>query len=129
MKALSVKQPWANLIANGTKTIETRTWTTPYRGPLLIVSSKFPNIPPTGSAVAIVDLVDCRRMTRIDRNAACCEIYPNAFSWVLENVLQIKPFPVSGALGIFECSIDRVQLEVIAPKKSWRYDVYRELSR
>lgn len=40
MKALNVKQPWAWLIASGKKTIETRTWSTKYRGPILIVSSK-----------------------------------------------------------------------------------------
>jgi len=39
MKALSVKQPWANKIASGEKTIEVRTWYTHYRGPLLIVLS------------------------------------------------------------------------------------------
>ncbi len=36
MKALSIKQPWAHYIASGQKTIETRTWETKYRGPLLI---------------------------------------------------------------------------------------------
>ncbi len=46
MKALSAKQPWANLIAAGEKTIETRTWATRYRGPLLIVSSRRPRIEP-----------------------------------------------------------------------------------
>ena len=113
MRALSVKQPWANLIASGSKTIETRTWATSYRGPLLIVSSKRPNIPPAGSAVAIVQLVDCRRMTRADEAAACCDIYPNAVSWVLENVRRIRPFPVKGALGVFDCPVDQARLEVI----------------
>lgn len=42
MKALSVKQPWAALIASGQKTIETRTWPTKYRGALLICSSAKP---------------------------------------------------------------------------------------
>ena len=42
MRALSVKQPWASLIASGQKTIETRTWRTDYRGDLLIVSSRQP---------------------------------------------------------------------------------------
>lgn len=46
MKALSVKQPWANMIASGEKTIETRTWMTGYRGQVLIVSSKQPRIEP-----------------------------------------------------------------------------------
>jgi len=31
MKTLTVRQPWANLIASGRKTIETRTWSTNYR--------------------------------------------------------------------------------------------------
>lgn len=40
MKALSVKQPWASLIDDGTKTIETRKWSTRYRGDLLICASQ-----------------------------------------------------------------------------------------
>jgi len=35
-KALSIRQPWAHLIVAGIKQIENRTWTTRYRGPLLI---------------------------------------------------------------------------------------------
>ena len=113
MKALSVKQPWANLIASGRKTIETRTWTTTYRGSLLIVSSKRPNISPAGSAVAVVELVDCRRMTKADEAAACCAVYPNAVSWVMEDIRRVRPFPVKGALGVFDCPIDQARLEII----------------
>jgi hypothetical protein len=40
MQALSIKQPWATLIAQGYKKIENRTWVTSYRGPLLIHASK-----------------------------------------------------------------------------------------
>lgn len=36
MKALSLWQPWASAIALGAKTIETRHWKTPYRGPIAI---------------------------------------------------------------------------------------------
>lgn len=36
IKALTVYQPWASLIALGEKTIETRGWYTKYRGPLAI---------------------------------------------------------------------------------------------
>ena len=36
MKALTVRQPWASLIALGVKRIETRSWRTSYRGPLAI---------------------------------------------------------------------------------------------
>lgn len=36
MRALTIRQPWASLIATGAKTIETRPWRTDYRGPVLI---------------------------------------------------------------------------------------------
>ncbi len=39
MKALSIRQPWAWLVAAGIKDIENRTWRTSYRGPLLIHAS------------------------------------------------------------------------------------------
>lgn len=102
MMALSIKQPWANLIASGKKTIETRVWETDYRGPLLIVSSKTPAIAPAGCALAIAELIDCRPMTKRDEVAAQCEIYPNAFAWVLTDIRPITPFPVKGRLGLYE---------------------------
>lgn len=40
MKALSLTQPWATLIAIGAKCIETRSWGTAFRGPLAIHASK-----------------------------------------------------------------------------------------
>jgi hypothetical protein len=110
MKALSVKQPWANLIASGEKTIETRTWATDYRGELLIVSSRKPPIEPAGHAVAVATVIDCRRMTKADEAAARCRVYPGAYSWVLANVQRIKPFPVKGQLGIFEVKIPAASL-------------------
>ncbi len=52
MKVLSLLQPWATLVVMGVKQIETRAWSTAYRGPLLIHASKgkageiFANEPP-----------------------------------------------------------------------------------
>lgn len=40
MKAISIWQPWATLIAIGAKRMETRSWSTTYRGPLAIHASK-----------------------------------------------------------------------------------------
>lgn len=40
MKALTLWQPWATLIAIGAKCIETRSWLTHYRGPLAIHAAK-----------------------------------------------------------------------------------------
>lgn len=89
MKALSLLQPWASLIAVGAKKIETRSWSTKYRGPLAIHASKkltedqrllclsepfystLTNIGisvinfnfPLGAVVSTCNLVDCIKMT------------------------------------------------------------------
>lgn len=43
MKALSIKNPWASLIAAGLKPREIRSWRTHYRGPVLVCSSLKPD--------------------------------------------------------------------------------------
>lgn len=44
MRVLSIRQPWATLIVLGIKNVENRTWTTNYRGVVLIhASSTSPN--------------------------------------------------------------------------------------
>ena len=40
MKVITVKQPWASLIAEGYKKYEFRTWNTKYRGDILIHAGK-----------------------------------------------------------------------------------------
>jgi hypothetical protein len=40
MKAITLTQPWATLVAIGAKKIETRSWNTNYRGPLAIHAAK-----------------------------------------------------------------------------------------
>jgi hypothetical protein len=39
MKALCVRQPWADLLASGSKRFETRSWSTEHRGQLAILAS------------------------------------------------------------------------------------------
>ncbi len=39
-KGISLKQPWASLVAMRLKRFETRSWRTNYRGPLVVCSSK-----------------------------------------------------------------------------------------
>ncbi len=100
--AISVRQPWASLIAEGKKTIETRTRRTLYRGPLLIVASARPKgLGPVGCAMAMVDVVDCRPMTAADEPAACCPVYKGAWAWVLANVRPVPPTAVKGRLGVY----------------------------
>jgi hypothetical protein len=106
MKAISLTQPWASMIASSQKTIETRTWSTNYRGDLLICSSKKPRIEPAGFALCIVELYDCRLMRIEDQESACCSIYQGAYSWFLRNIRKLlNPFPVKGALSIYEVDI------------------------
>jgi len=103
MKALSVKQPWANMIARGEKTIELRSWGTRHRGDLLICSSKQPYIEPAGCILAIVNLVNCRRATQADEEKACSIVWLNVdFAWVFEDIRRIAPFPIKGAQGLFD---------------------------
>lgn len=54
MKALTLTQPWATLVAIGAKTVETRSWKTPYRGPLAIHAAK--GLGPVGGAKGLMAL-------------------------------------------------------------------------
>lgn len=88
MKAISLLQPWATLVAVGAKRLETRSWSTPYRGRIAIHASKgfgpvyrflageepfrsalaaggyqSPGELPRGAVVALATLVDCIPVT------------------------------------------------------------------
>ena len=104
--ALSLKQPWLNYIRDGKKTIETRKWSTTYRGELLLCASKKPAIEPYGCAVLLVDLVDVRPMTDADWPAAYIDPYPRAYGWHLANIRRVNPVPVKGMLNIFTVDLD-----------------------
>lgn len=104
MKALSVRQPWAEKILRGEKTIEVRSWTTRYRGPLLICAAakKCDNLP-TGVAVCVARLSDVRPIATTDHAAACCAVDPlREFAWVLTDVRPVDAVPIKGKLGLFE---------------------------
>ena len=121
MKTLSIKQPFASLILEGKKTIETRTWKTDYRGPLLICAGKtlhqgfvfdggYKAAPQysisagyqLGVILCVVDLVDCQPMQVADNKEACCSWRPDLWAWKLENVRPVQPSPIRGRLRLFE---------------------------
>ncbi len=111
MKALSLRQPWASLIADGRKTIETRTWRTRYRGPLAIHASARPYADlPTGGIVAVAWLYGCRPMEEADEDAACIALYKGAHAWLLANVEPVALIPCKGMLGLWTPPTDIVQL-------------------
>lgn len=116
MKALVVKQPWASLIADGTKTMEVRSWRTNYRGPLVIIAaarslprSQTParwleerDTAPCGVVVCVVDVADCiagkaahaSRTGGLDPTGQYC--------WVLANARPVRPVKAKGQLGIWD---------------------------
>lgn len=115
MKALSVKQPWANALVEGAKTIEVRSWTTPHRGPLLICASSSPkNVfwqdPDTkekflfyaGCIIGIVDLIECRPMTKADEDAALSDYQAGTYAWVTKPIAFCRPDPILGKLHLYE---------------------------
>ena len=110
MKAISLKEPWASLIASEEKTIETRVWCTRYRGPLLIVGSPKPARVFAGRAACILDVLDCREMTAEDEKAACSMCYPRAKAWMLGNLRLVKPVKLKGQLGVYEVDDDLIEL-------------------
>lgn len=118
MKALTVKQPWAELIASGKKPLETRTWSTSYRGRLAIHAGKEADEDapawnpsdarlPRGTIVAIAELVDCRPMTPADEEAACCSYVEGKYVFVLEAVRRLPPpgIPAKGKLGLWDTNL------------------------
>jgi hypothetical protein len=117
--ALSVHQPWGELIARGRKTIETRTWATRYRGPLVICSTRLEPDPqlcdaflmpaaslPLKATICLVRLVGCEPMTRHHERAACCEGFPGAVAWIMEEPVRIaEPFAFRGQPGLFRVDV------------------------
>lgn len=91
MKALSLMQPWATLIARDLKRIETRSWRSAYRGPLAIHASK------TFPAWA----EDCARNSAVFRNALGWPDYPGTLTqeWLDEIAEDLKALPLGAIVA------------------------------
>ena len=110
IKAISLHQPWASMIQQGSKNIETRTWYTDHRGDLLICSTLSPEIVgfKCGYALCIVNLKNCRPMILSDEAGARCEYRADLklFAWVLTDLREIMPFRVRGHQRLFDVEIE-----------------------
>lgn len=124
MKALTICQPYAELIARGDKPIENRSWPTRYRGPLLIHAGKSRdwlgdddeeaalyavNVLeiPFGAIVAAADLVACLHIQQAWpvhwRHLQAHEHANGPWCWVLENVRRApRAVPWKGAQGLWD---------------------------
>lgn len=106
MKALSIHPAYAMLIVSGLKTVECRSWTTNYRGDILICSTakKMHDTIPS-HALGIVTLADVAPFTKNHLEAACmrpADYQKGLYAWILENPRLIKPIPVKGKLSLWE---------------------------
>lgn len=118
MKALSVKQPWAELLVSGRKTIEIRTWRTNHRGPVLIhASAKMDDVGfdlkdmPLGCLVGVMYLTDCVVYKNYVSFKSDYSKHLNDPSWYDDrqkgfHLLLLKrfvsPVPCKGSLGFWE---------------------------
>ena len=111
MKALTIAQPYADLIARGEKVIENRTWFTPYRGPLVIHAGKSKEWLESdddrqglvfGAVVAVADLYDCRRVEDLPPALMDNEHANGPWCWLLRNIRRVTPpIPHRGAQGLW----------------------------
>ena len=128
MKVITIKQPWATLIAKGYKEYEFRTWKTKYRGDILIHAGKqidkdalkrFPSYNldyPTGKIIAKAKLTDCLEVNDAFRKNIIPKnplVYNgikdtswNGYAFKLENVEEIKPININGKLSLWDYDID-----------------------
>lgn len=127
MKVLSLTEPYATIIKEGKKTMETRNWKTNYRGKLYIhaSSTKIPkkyrenkdlmnlvdiNNLNYGHIVCSCELIDCVKMTdefiekvKLNNEEYISGIYArDRYAWILKNIeILDKPIKAKGHLGIW----------------------------
>lgn len=129
MKVITIKQPFASLIAEGLKKYEFRTWKTNYRGDILIhagksidkkAMEKFRHLElsyPTGCIVAKAKVVDCIAIDQEMKEKLNQEnplVYSgvvkdkdwNGYGFFLQNVEKVDPIYVNGKLSLWEYPYD-----------------------
>ncbi|WP_447978113.1 ASCH domain-containing protein [Candidatus Nitrospira bockiana] len=132
MKAVTLHQPWASLIAWGEKQYETRSWGTRYRGPLAIHASRrwplkersmcwrldfvrvlirhgieHPSDLPLGVILCVVEVQDVVRTELLcglsDQERAFGNYAPGRFAWQLGHVARLmRPLPCRGRQGLWD---------------------------
>jgi hypothetical protein len=117
---LSIKQPWAQLIIEGRKDVEVRSWATPYRGPLWIhtgqkldtyANKRFNRVDLfRGGIIGYAELWGIRpfsaksweawRSRHLDDSPFDEELAK--YGWIFRNPkLLDRPIPLKGTIGLF----------------------------
>ena len=127
MKVITIKQPFATLIAKGFKEYEFRTWKTKYRGEILIHAGKsidktamkrfeYLNLDyPLGKIIAKANLRDCVKvddqlrelLSQKDPIVYLGVINRTSKDWdgygfKLENIKEITPIDINGKLSLWD---------------------------
>lgn len=127
MKVLTLKQPWASLVANGYKVYEFRSWKTKYRGEILIHAGcgvdkewldkvKDYGIDfPKKKILCKVVLEDCiemddelnKEILNLDKNVYG-EKYRSGYAWKLGKVTKLDiGEEINGQLGMWNYDVDK----------------------
>jgi hypothetical protein len=127
MRALTIAQPWAEMIARRRKHYETRSWATHYRGRLAIHAARVGSSGVTATRmqqladewgfrvtglvtsaiIATCSLVDVFEVDRSflrtldDEERQYGDYSLGRFAWRLANVRRVEPLPCQGKLGIW----------------------------
>lgn len=121
MKVLTLKQPWATLVAEGIKKYEFRSWKTKYRGKLLIHAGagidkkelkRFEKLNldfPSKKILAEVELEDCLELDEdlnnkiiAKKNIAYGTKKREGYAWKLTNIKKIESEEtINGKLGLW----------------------------
>jgi hypothetical protein len=139
MKCLSIRAPWWSWILEGGKDIENRSWSTDFRGTILVHASLFSNrtVIEENAKLAKAISKTVRKKHRLklpqpfDFDAVrpllghvvgsvdivdCVTKsksawYGGEFGFVLRNPVLLKPFLVKGALGLFNVDVREKDLK------------------
>ena len=132
MKALTLTQPWAYLVAHGHKGIETRSWSTHYRGVIAIHAaralppdallfalaifghnrSEMERLCPRGVIVATATILNVlptgspavvAALDSRPQEKIYGDFTPGRYAWFLElQTIMTPPRPARGALGLWD---------------------------
>ena len=95
VRAIAVREPWASQIAAGATTTAYKSFRTPYRGEILIVSDEEP-----WYGLALAELCDVQAITR-EMNAPL----QRGYAWVFQNVMQVTRFLAMHRSGLYTVEV------------------------
>lgn len=127
LRALSIRQPWAWLVANGHKDIENRCWPTTFRGRFLIHAGRrwgadekldlyglraecpeiqIPDALDLGGIVGVAEIVDC-----VTEHPS--RWFGGEFGFVIANARPLPFTPCHGLLNFFAPQLDAAAWEAL----------------